>query len=1779
LTTGEIRNQKSKLKLSISFNDLVCVILLIVVICAGAYFRLVGVNWDDSHHLHPDERFLSMVLASISPVDNAGEYFNTELSSLNPANRGYGFFVYGTLPIFIIRYLGEWLGQTGYDAITILGRYVSAIFDLFTVLLVFLIGKRLHSNRVGLIAACFYALAVLPIQLSHFMTVDTLTNTFGMVTVYIGVWIATRGLHNGGSSSNTEMESTEPKPRFNASDWIPYLLFGVSLGLATASKINAVSLAFFLVFIELVEFLQTEKSLRNQKLLFITRDLLIAGVASFITFRIFQPYAFDGPGFFNFRINTQWWSSMQSLSAQAAGEVDFPPALQWARRPITFAWTNMIQWGMGLPLGIFSWLAFLGMGWAIFRKKQLKNLPIWLWTIAYFLWQGLAWVRSMRYQMLVYPLLAIMAAWGMEKLWSSRDTIRFWVIAIKPKLVKAVGVFLATVIIVSTALYAFAFTRIYTRPHTRVEASNWIYQNIQGPLNLVMTTQDGPYAQPLPYRSGESIVQGETYRIPFKPLTNCTLLGLTLPNVVDQDNLDEPHKITVSIINQAEPGVNLVTSSVEQMLKLPESNWQGGPINFLFDPGVVLDRTKLYFLQVIVESGNGHVLFNGVPSLNISLDGILTTQSLPKITQTFSLDDPYSMDVVTVNSGEIRSIMVPHMVDLEMHTDQSTVELRLSVIQGDNSKVYTSSLTSNFAELGDGRGTGYTFVFDDPVVVSERQSINISLQVVEGNGKLAIFSRAPAHESSWDDALPLSDANYYPYSDNGGLYRGDLNFELYWADDASKLARFESTLDQADYIFISSNRQWGTTTRVPERYPLTSEYYRSLIGCPDGKDIVWCYNVAKPGQFEGGLGFNLVKVFESFPTLGNLELNSQFAEEAFTVYDAPKVLIFQKTSNYDPLKTREILQSVDLSRVVQITAKQADKYKAPNLDGEIAPQSTLLLPKERLEEQRTQGTWSELFDREGLINKYPAFSVIALYLLISLLGLSVYPIIRLVLPGLADKGYPFIRLFGMLILSYLVWLAGSLGVAYEKTTILIILGVIAITGLVLAIIQRGTIKEDLRKNWKYFLLIEFLSLIAFLIFLYIRIQNPDLWHPYKGGEKPMDFSYLNAILKSTTFPPYDPWFAGGYINYYYYGLMIVSVPIKLLGIIPSTAYNIILPLLFSFLFTGSFSVGWNLYAGIRKEKEKSGRITPGKFWIGALWTGLGTAFLLSVLGNLGTVRLLFESLEKLGSGGAWIEDATLVQNLNWLFKGLGLFLKKTPLPLYPGDWYWVPSRAIPGEAITEFPYFTYIYADLHAHLIALPIVVFSVAWGMSVLFSKGQWGENSGKFRYLATGLGLLAGALIIGALKPANTWDYYTFLTLNICILIYTAWRYRVLNLKRSCKEVAGKAIRILWSPVVLLVLSLLLYFPFSYWFGQGFTEVGFWTGNKTPLSSYFIHWGLFLFILFCWLIQETYQWLATTPVSALKKLEPYKSLIITGLVILLMILIGLLLAKVMAALIIIPMGVWVAILLLRAKQEDGVRLILFLVGTALLLTLVVELVYLIGDIGRMNVVFKLYNQAWVLFALSAGFCMISMVKSSIKWRTATQLIWQLLFFGLLVGATLFPLLGTMDKIHDRMDPDAPITLDGMTFMASSTYYDMGMLMDLSEDYWAIRWMQDNVQGSPVVLEGQAYEYKWGNRFTIYTGLPGVVGWNWHQRQQRAILMSNVVQERVDQVGQFYLTEDRSFVESFLDNYNVSYIVCGQLERAFYPGVGLEKFEMYEGIFWDEVFRYGSTVIYEVRR
>ena len=136
-----------------------------------------------------------------------------------------------------------------------------------------------------------------------------------------------------------------------------------------------------------------------------------------------------------------------------------------------------------------------------------------------------------------------------------------------------------------------------------------------------------------------------------------------------------------------------------------------------------------------------------------------------------------------------------------------------------------------------------------------------------------------------------------------------------------------------------------------------------------------------------------------------------------------------------------------------------------------------------------------------------------------------------------------------------------------------------------------------------------------------------------------------------------------------------------------------------------------------------------------------------------------------------------------------------------------------------------------------------------------------------------------------------------------------------------------------------------------------------------------------------------------------------------------------------------------------------------------------------------------------------------------------------LIAGAALFTVSGVMGKVRDRWIIEAPRTLDSMTYMKYAHYDDFATRMDLSEDYRAIRWMQDHVQGSPVIVEANCPEYRWCTRFTIYTGLPGVVGWNWHQRQQRA-MMPNWVTDRVDAVNTFYTTTDIDYALNFLKTY-----------------------------------------------
>jgi len=148
---------------------------------------------------------------------------------------------------------------------------------------------------------------------------------------------------------------------------------------------------------------------------------------------------------------------------------------------------------------------------------------------------------------------------------------------------------------------------------------------------------------------------------------------------------------------------------------------------------------------------------------------------------------------------------------------------------------------------------------------------------------------------------------------------------------------------------------------------------------------------------------------------------------------------------------------------------------------------------------------------------------------------------------------------------------------------------------------------------------------------------------------------------------------------------------------------------------------------------------------------------------------------------------------------------------------------------------------------------------------------------------------------------------------------------------------------------------------------------------------------------------------------------------------------------------------------------------------------------------------------------------------------------------------------------------------MRYSSYIENKQAMDLNQDYELIRWMQDNIKGTPIIIEANVPEYRWGNRITIYTGLPGVIGWNWHQRQQRAINPSDWVFKRVEDVNTFYSAADMSEAKELIENYKIDYIVIGQLERSVYPREGIDKFFLYADGLLELVYSSEDTNLFKV--
>jgi YYY domain-containing protein len=1759
--------------------------ILAAILLVAALLRIIGFNWDEYTHLHPDERFLTSVEASLEIPASIGEYFDTSTSTFNPHNTGNGFFVYGTLPIFVVRVVGEWLGRTGYDEIHLVGRAVSTAFDLLSIGFIYLIAERLFNRRTGLLAAGLAASTVLFIQQAHYFTVDSTANFFVVLGMFFAVKVA------------------------ESSKWQDYAFFGLALGCAVASKINTFPMALILV-MAVVVYLRREDHLDERAFSWAFLYLIMAAAVSLVVFRIFQPYTFKGPGFFDVGLNPQWLENMQELRGMNAGNTDAPYALQWAdRAPIWFSLKNMILWGLGLPLGLTSIIGLALAGIELVRGN-LKHLLLVPWTLLYFIWQSTGFTPAMRYQLPIYPSLILMAAWA---LWYGYDWVhnRSSSLVVRRLYLGFLGLVLA-----GTALWAIAFTSIYARPLTRVEASRWMFDHIPGAVNLIVEQGEDELFEPVAVPLDLLLYPQAPFDIGFQTHTQGQVAELYFPFTINAASAVATLDASASILGGSN-GEQLISSGARSGDL--EASLQG-EFSLELIPPAPLTRGESYWLDLQL-SPYGELSFDD--SVEILVDTPTGPDVIHLALETF---DQTSSETQTEHlaftshlDGLAASVVFSYRLE-PVSAEPAPVELLAEILTPEGEVLVSGNLDTTLTSI---QPEGLFVSFDSVLPIQDGDEYRLRLSLL--SDQALIFQPSTiVHETTWDDGLP--------WGVDGRTITGrydSLNLELYWHDDqdddgdglADKLERMVEYLAQADYLVISSNRQYGTITRVPIRYPLTIAYYRALIGCPEPEDVISCYYQAQPGQVEGQLGYDLIEVFDSNPQIGPLEFNDQYAEEAFTVYDHPKVFIFQRAEDFSAEAVLALLSQVDLSQVQHILPRDVGGGESQSMQPDIGSgqetTKTLMLSTARWEEVRQEGTWSDLFDRESLLNRSHPVGVVVWWSVIALMGWLVFPITFVVFPGLKDRGFAITRVIGLLLLAWLSWLLGSAGVKITPSTIaLVLLGLVVLSGLI-TYFKRQELWAYLSTSWKDLLRVELTAVVFFLVFLFIRLGNPDLWHPAKGGEKPMDLSYLNAVLKSTTFPPYDPWFAGGYINYYYFGFVIVGMPVKLLGLVPSFAYNLIIPTLFATLALAGYCVGYNLVAVRFSER-----------WQGGMWNprtaGLAAAIFLVVAGNLGTVKLFYDGFRQMAADGGVLETGPA----GWLqaaegvvdFVGAGGGL---PVPI--DQWYWNPSRAIPpgeGEigAITEFPFFTFLYADLHAHMISRLLTVSGIAWMLSLLLTFKRQERVSW---YKTAGL-LFIGGLILGGLSPTNTWDYPVYWVLGGIAALVAPWL-------EPDRKLAPTVIKSLAFLVGIALLYRLLYLPYHLASYLPYGRVDLYNGSHTSLNAYFGVHGVFLFIIVSWMAWETRQWMAQTPLSALGELKPFAGQIImaAATVVLLTLVVAALGYPVIIY--VIPLGTWALLLMFRPHIGLPKQLVLFLFGVGLALTFMVEVIVLRGDIGRMNTVFKFYLQVWEMFAISAGAAMVWTLLDLYQWNRKLQLVWSLALMMLIGGALLYPLTATPAKMRDRFAMAAPHTLDGMAFMKYvNNYFDQGYFITLEEDYDAIRWMQDNIHGSPVIVEVSTPEYRWGSRFTVYTGLPGVVGWHNHQQQQRGAAMGEEVSNRIIAISNFYNTRSIDAAMAFLTEYQVSYIVVGGLERAYFefvdecypapetggvncspigrplgapnpevqpsecepqgddetiseltcPTYGLDKFElMAEMGLLEAVYREGSTVIYEVVR
>lgn len=481
----------AKLASSQGMTSSLWILALALILLVGGGLRFYQLNWDENQHAHPDERYIIWVATSIHWPAGLNTWsgwqaaFAPKQSTLNPFYwsphaSAYNIdipqdqprtFAYGHLPLYllvmavnglaVLTRQPQWLS---YGSLTLVGRAISGAFDLGTVAMTFLLGRRLFGKAAGLLAAALLALAPLHIQLAHFYTVDTVMTFF----ITAALWLMARYLQ--------EQHLRDA------------LAAGVCAGLAMGAKFTALWLLGVLTVVMMVD-AWPELQRRNWKSL---GALAATLAAACLAFAVTNPFALIELRTFLAEITRE--------GSMVRGTLDWTYTRQYHNTaPYLYPLWQMFRFGLGPA---FTLAGVTGLGWAAWRAWRqairVDELMGIAWAASFFALTGGMYVKFIRYTLPLTPALAVLAAALLIAIARTR---------------RGLGMTFIIVTVGTSGLNGWAFASMYSSPHPWVAASRWVDAHV--PANAVLAVEH--WDEQLRLGSEYTLAELQPYNEPDSP--------------------------------------------------------------------------------------------------------------------------------------------------------------------------------------------------------------------------------------------------------------------------------------------------------------------------------------------------------------------------------------------------------------------------------------------------------------------------------------------------------------------------------------------------------------------------------------------------------------------------------------------------------------------------------------------------------------------------------------------------------------------------------------------------------------------------------------------------------------------------------------------------------------------------------------------------------------------------------------------------------------------------------------------------------------------------------------------------------------------------------------------------------------------------------------------------------------------------------------------------------------------------------------------------------------